>query len=179
MPVQVPQISSHAWYLERNDCTEKNKEMISVLSCWRQRGENPSAAANIYAETRQSVCSCNSEVARRSSVRGHPLRNCFLKRMEEVVTGIKFQSGPLEQNTCSRTKSSCTIHGCWRGQESMDETVYTSWRFVISWCFPSVNLKMYNSILSVLPLKRSKPKHAENMYNIIAPRLKLRIWNTI
>lgn len=121
------------------------------------------------AETRQSFCSCSSGVARRSSVRGQQLNNCLLKRMEELVTAIKFQSGPLEQNTYSRTaKSTCTIHGCRRGQKSMEETVYASWRFVISWCFPSVNPKMYNSILSVLFLERGKPKHTGSMYNILS-----------
>lgn len=119
------------------------------------------------AETRQSVCSCSSEVARRSSVRGHQFPNCLLKRMEELVTGIKFQSCPLEQNTCSRTaKSTCTILSCWKGQKSVEKTVYTSWTVVIIWCFHSVNPKMCSSILSVLSLKRSKPKHAENTYNI-------------
>lgn len=118
------------------------------------------------AEARQSVCSCSSEVARRSSVRGHQLPSCLLKRMEELVTG-QIPKLSLGAEHVSRTaKSTCTIHGCWRGRKSVEKTVYTSWRVVISWCFPSVNPKVCNSILSVLSLKRSKPKHTGSANNI-------------
>lgn len=59
------------------------------------------------AETRQSFCSCSTEVARRSSVKGQQPNNCLFKKMEMLVTGKQIPKWSLgAEHRCKRTAKS-------------------------------------------------------------------------